>query len=70
MKKLSEEDLEDLNGAGWMSCAGQVLGSWGTMGSVAYALAVGSGPIGWTIIGIGAVGTIIGIAADPYACGY
>ena len=69
MKKLTEEDLQELNGAGWVSCAGQVLSVWSTMGGAAYGLALGSGPIGWTIVGIGAVSTIIGIAADPYACG-
>ena len=70
MKKLTEEDLQDLNGAGWVSCASQVLGVWSTIGSVAYGLAIASGPIGWTIAGIGATATILGIAADPYACGY
>lgn len=71
MKKLTEEDLEDLNGGiNRLSCASQVFGMWGTMGSIAYGLALGSGPIGWTIAGIGAVSTILSIAADPYACGY
>ncbi|MCR5697557.1 MAG: hypothetical protein K6G73_11360 [Marinilabiliaceae bacterium] len=71
MKKLTEEDLQDLNGAfGVASCIGQVAGGMGTIGGLAAALAFGSNPIGWTILGLGAISLAAGFIADPWGCEY
>ena len=72
MKKLTEEDLEDLNGgASIAGCISQVTGAWGVLLSTA-AIAAGVATGGLAIAGLalGAASLGFGIYADPYACGY
>jgi hypothetical protein len=71
MKTLSFEQMEEIS-AGlfrrFLSCASQVTGGIGTLASVAALLTFGSNPIGWAILGLGAISLITGTASDPTAC--
>ena len=71
MKKLTEEDLQDLNGA-WnvWSCVSQGAGGIGVIGGLAAGLAFASNPVGWVLLGISAVDLVASYISDPYGCEY
>lgn len=68
-KQLSFQEMEIVNGgSNVLDCISQVAGGMGVLWGTAAAVAFGSNPIGWAIIGIGAVGLAAGIASNPGAC--
>ena len=68
MKKLTEEDLEDLNGGfdGW-GCFFATGGITSTMLGAASVLVLGTNPLGWALLAFGAASAVYGIHSNPYA---
>jgi hypothetical protein len=69
MKELSFEKMEKVQGgSNLLDCVSQVTGGMGILWGTAAAIALGSNPIGWALIGLTAIGTAASMATNPGAC--
>jgi len=69
MKKMSFKEMEEVQGGSkLLDCVSQVTGGMGLLWGTAAAIAFGSNPIGWALIGLTAIGTAASMATNPGAC--
>lgn len=69
MKTLSVEKMEAVEGGGrGLACAAGVLSGMGTVWGLGAAIALGSNPLGWALLGVGAVA--FGMSVANGDCSY
>ena len=70
MRKLTEEEMSQVNGGSFAGCASQVFGAWGILlGGAGVATGVATGGLAWAGLALSAGSLGFGLYDDIKACG-